>query len=293
MTAGAIDAVAAHVRQLKASGLCNKDPPVVEAVAELKRLRAVAEGVPAPPAAVLQPQPEEAASASDGDYAAFLVVRKNRDSCIHWLLTFAQRIEKEWCTSPHGLDLGSMLSRGRFLTPTPHSHRNTDLDARLSALSTLQRCLASLADHAHVECRELAALAPRMLRTLDFSERHFLNLILPIERRHSRGLRDDDLLASFSVTTDDAVFGPAATAAASPSRVSSGSDGVEAKGAVPARPSVLPLVVVCDHLRSAFNVGSIFRTADCMGVAELLLCGYTATPEDAQVAPSLPLFCAN
>ena len=38
-----------------------------------------------------------------------------------------------------------------------------------------------------------------------------------------------------------------------------------------------------DHLRSAFNVGSIIRTADCLGVQQLLLCGYTATPEDAQV----------
>ena len=38
-----------------------------------------------------------------------------------------------------------------------------------------------------------------------------------------------------------------------------------------------------DHLRSAFNVGALFRTADCLGASKLWLCGYTATPEDAQV----------
>lgn len=39
-----------------------------------------------------------------------------------------------------------------------------------------------------------------------------------------------------------------------------------------------PLIVVCDHIRSALNVGSIFRTADALGVTELVLCGITAQP---------------
>ena len=45
----------------------------------------------------------------------------------------------------------------------------------------------------------------------------------------------------------------------------------------------VPLTLVLDHLRSAFNVGSIFRTAECLGVRRIVLCGYTATPDDAQV----------
>ena len=36
----------------------------------------------------------------------------------------------------------------------------------------------------------------------------------------------------------------------------------------------MPLVVICDSLRSAFNVGSIFRTSECVGVREIVLCGY-------------------
>ena len=39
-----------------------------------------------------------------------------------------------------------------------------------------------------------------------------------------------------------------------------------------------PIYAVLDHIRSAHNVGSMFRTADGAGLAELLLCGYTPTP---------------
>ncbi len=39
-----------------------------------------------------------------------------------------------------------------------------------------------------------------------------------------------------------------------------------------------PLHVVLDNLRSAFNVGSIFRTADAGAVTHMHLCGMTAHP---------------
>ncbi len=39
-----------------------------------------------------------------------------------------------------------------------------------------------------------------------------------------------------------------------------------------------PVHVVLDNLRSAFNVGSIFRTADAGGVAHIHLCGMSAHP---------------
>lgn len=39
-----------------------------------------------------------------------------------------------------------------------------------------------------------------------------------------------------------------------------------------------PVHVVLDNLRSAFNVGSIFRTADAGAVAHMHLCGMTAHP---------------
>lgn len=39
------------------------------------------------------------------------------------------------------------------------------------------------------------------------------------------------------------------------------------------------VIGILDNLRSAFNVGSIFRTAECLRLKELWLCGITATPE--------------
>jgi tRNA G18 (ribose-2'-O)-methylase SpoU len=44
-----------------------------------------------------------------------------------------------------------------------------------------------------------------------------------------------------------------------------------------------PVSVVLDNLRSAFNVGSIFRTADCTLVEKIYTCGITAHPPNAKL----------
>jgi 23S rRNA (guanosine2251-2'-O)-methyltransferase len=38
-----------------------------------------------------------------------------------------------------------------------------------------------------------------------------------------------------------------------------------------------------DNIRSSWNVGSIFRTSDGVGIQKLYLCGITATPDNAKV----------
>lgn len=43
------------------------------------------------------------------------------------------------------------------------------------------------------------------------------------------------------------------------------------------------LAVLLDNIRSAWNVGSILRTADGFGFGHAYLCGITPTPEQAQV----------
>lgn len=40
------------------------------------------------------------------------------------------------------------------------------------------------------------------------------------------------------------------------------------------------VVLILDDIRSSFNVGSMFRIADCVGVSEVFLCGYTPSPFD-------------
>ena len=44
-----------------------------------------------------------------------------------------------------------------------------------------------------------------------------------------------------------------------------------------------PLVIVLDHIRSLYNVGSIFRTADAMRLEAIYLCGITATPPNTEI----------
>lgn len=40
------------------------------------------------------------------------------------------------------------------------------------------------------------------------------------------------------------------------------------------------VIVILDNLRSAFNVGSIFRSSECLGLQAIWLCGVTATPDN-------------
>ena len=45
----------------------------------------------------------------------------------------------------------------------------------------------------------------------------------------------------------------------------------------------VPLVVVLDHVRSLYNVGSVFRTADAFRLAGVHLCGITARPPHPEI----------
>jgi tRNA G18 (ribose-2'-O)-methylase SpoU len=44
-----------------------------------------------------------------------------------------------------------------------------------------------------------------------------------------------------------------------------------------------PITVILDNLRSAFNVGSIVRTADCTRIEKVVFCGITARPPNPKI----------
>lgn len=44
-----------------------------------------------------------------------------------------------------------------------------------------------------------------------------------------------------------------------------------------------PLVILLDNIRSAHNIGSIFRTADAFRVQKIVLCGISATPPNNEM----------
>ncbi len=43
-----------------------------------------------------------------------------------------------------------------------------------------------------------------------------------------------------------------------------------------------PLILILDNIRSAYNVGAIFRTADGVGVKKVYLCGITPNPNQSE-----------
>src|SRR5919112_3180936 len=43
------------------------------------------------------------------------------------------------------------------------------------------------------------------------------------------------------------------------------------------------IVVVLENVRSAYNVGSVFRTADAFLIEAVYLCGYTAFPPHKEI----------
>ena len=83
------------------------------------------------------------------------------------------------------------------------------------------------------------------------TQRDILPLLVPVERLLGRKIRDEDILPR----SDRPVGGR----------------------------TVWPGVLVAENLRSAFNVGGILRTAEFFGAQEVVLVGYTATPEDPKV----------
>lgn len=44
-----------------------------------------------------------------------------------------------------------------------------------------------------------------------------------------------------------------------------------------------PIILLLDNVRSLYNVGSIFRTADSALVAQIILCGYTPHPPRIEI----------
>lgn len=54
-----------------------------------------------------------------------------------------------------------------------------------------------------------------------------------------------------------------------------------------------PFLLILDNIRSAYNVGAIFRTADGIGVKKLYLCGITPTPKTTGAVGKTALCAEN
>lgn len=45
----------------------------------------------------------------------------------------------------------------------------------------------------------------------------------------------------------------------------------------------VPVIIVLDDIRSAYNVGSVFRTADAFLIEAIFLCGFTPAPPNREI----------
>ena len=66
-------------------------------------------------------------------------------------------------------------------------------------------------------------------------------------------------------------------------RVTDAEMGIRTTDSAAGRADRAPFTVVADNVRSAFNAGGLFRTADFFGADRLILCGYTPGPDNPQV----------
>jgi 23S rRNA (guanosine2251-2'-O)-methyltransferase len=126
-----------------------------------------------------------------------------------------------------------------------------DVHSRTAHLDTCRDWIAAQAD-----VPRLASLA--RLLTPAMTRQQFWSVLVPVEREVAQTkITDIDILDSdLPERTDTALHSLALQ---------------------------MPLTVVLDSIRSAFNVGGICRSAECFGVQDLVLCGYTPLPDHPQV----------
>jgi tRNA-Thr(GGU) m(6)t(6)A37 methyltransferase TsaA len=152
------------------------------------------------------------------------------------------------------LALGHDLERAWpafHLSPNSEAFTPLPSDEALQMLGELKTLITACTNASSEDLRRLAFHSDNLSPAM--SARHLVAILVPFERLQSRALRDDEFLVSEQDATE-------------------------------AQREVAPFKVIADNLRSAFNVGALFRTAECFGAEEVLLSGYTATPQDEKTA---------
>lgn len=120
------------------------------------------------------------------------------------------------------------------------------VDIRDSLLKHLKKCLEQGETNLFSKQFSPEKLIKSLNSTISLHE--FLCLTVPLQRSFSYDIKEHEYL----VSRQDAKMSQTAP---------------------------IPVSIIADNIRSAFNVGSLFRTSECVGIEHLYLCGYTATPK--------------
>ncbi|MBL7671196.1 MAG: hypothetical protein JNM39_11995 [Bdellovibrionaceae bacterium] len=113
----------------------------------------------------------------------------------------------------------------------------------------LLKALQSLEGQEDVEILKIFSIHLHLNK--EMSLREFMYWIVPIERYLNKSLKDND----FVIFNRDVLDSQ--------------------KKSKP-----LPLIVILDNIRSSFNVGSIFRTAEAFNIERIILTGYSPDPSN-------------
>lgn len=149
-------------------------------------------------------------------------------------------------SDPKLSELKSLLALGKSI-----AENFEKLDANSSELLEFTRRYKALGNFQTDSLQKIAALAPKISQSQ--SLRHFTNFLIPLERELGLRITDVDILGN----DKDGVKNP--------------------------QISKVPLIFIAENWRSAFNIGSLFRTAECLAIEEIFLIGYSPTPENDKV----------
>jgi 23S rRNA (guanosine2251-2'-O)-methyltransferase len=155
--------------------------------------------------------------------------------------------------APDQAKLARILKTARNIEmtwPTGDRHQPRDL-SHDHGFQELKRDIASCVEAEEKSLNRLSANAAHLPDQVSLA--HFYSILVPFERLAGRALRDDEFLVEEG----------------------------DGRGKSIER---VPLKLIVENLRSAFNVGALFRTSECLGVSEILLCGYTPGPDEEKTS---------
>ncbi len=130
-------------------------------------------------------------------------------------------------------------------------------------MSILNHLLLSLSTSQSSELQKISTAQDHLYPQM--SLRHFLNFMIPVERALGKTRKDED----FIITKNDLNYNSTEHAKEQTNNFTNEQANEK-----------IPLTLILDNIRSAFNVGSIFRLSDGLGIQHIHLCGYTPKPSD-------------
>ncbi|MFA5499090.1 MAG: TrmH family RNA methyltransferase [Candidatus Cloacimonadia bacterium] len=126
-----------------------------------------------------------------------------------------------------------------------------ELEVRKRLLSNLSEVIGYLEKEEHTDLKHLFENKEELSESMNLVK--FVEFAKPFMDKHSRGVRDTDILPR----TDTKL-----------------SSDMQSK---------IPLYALFENIRSTFNIGSMIRTSECFGLEKLYFCGYTPTPDNPKV----------